>query len=255
MKLLLFFFTSFILFHDTFAQTEFSISVKDTLTYQFQSENNTYKLNVGSVNYDQKPIEYNFYLTNNSDNPLFISRAFWGEPSIGPSFNNDTIVKGQSGLFKYTLYETKRVGRIPKTVNVETNQGFFSINFFGNILPPEIFIDNAKKIDTITLGDTLITEFKVYNKSDIDSLTIENIQIEMNTIVIHNKDEIKNYENLILPNTYRTFKVLYIPYKNGVNSSKITISLSNSNDENQSQWSWRTVEHNIFATVKEPKEN
>ncbi|MFN5984556.1 MAG: hypothetical protein ACK479_13900, partial [Fluviicola sp.] len=118
-----------------------------------------------------------------------------------------------------------------------------------------IFIDNAKKIDTITLGDTLITEFKVYNKSDIDSLTIENIQIEMNTIVIHNKDEIKNYENLILPNTFRTFKVLYIPYKNGVNSSKITISLSNSNDENQSQWSWRTVEHNIFATVKEPKEN
>ena len=251
-QLLIIILTTF-LFADSFSQTKFSISVKDTLKYQFQFENYSYKVNIGSVNYGQQPTSYNFYITNNSDTPLVITQAYWAEPILAPTYKQDPIAKGRTGLIKYTLLETKRGGPFSKTGTVQTNLGTFSINFTGQNLPPFIYLDKPIKIDTIALGDTISSEFKIYNKSDTSSLTIENIQSDWKTIITYDTDEVKKYENIIPPNSYRTFKVLFIPYKIGTCSSKINIKLSDNSEKNQTQWNWKTVEYNIFATVRQPK--
>ena len=236
---------------ESFSQTVFSISVKDTLKYQFKSEN--YSVNIGSVNFGQPPIEYNFYITNNSETALIIDRAYWAEPTLCPKYNHVPITKGQSGLITYKLLETRRPGPFSKTGTVNTNLGTFTINFTGQNLPEYIYLDKPIKIDTIALGDTISSEFKIYNQSDTSSLTIENIQCDWKTIITFNDDEVRKTENIIPPNSYRTFKVLFIPYKIGICSSKINIKLSNNCEINQRQWNWTTVEYNIYATVRQPK--
>jgi len=252
-QLLIIILTTFLL-ANSFAQTAFSISVKDTLKYQFQNANYSYKVDIGSVNYGQRHIDYNFYFTNNSDTPLVITQAYWAEPMLGPTYKQDPITKGQTGLIKYTLLETKRVGSFSKTGLVQTNLGIFNINFFGKNLPPNIYLDRPIKIDTIALGDTISSEFKIYNKSDTSSLQIDNIQTDWKTIITYDKDKIKKNENIIPPNSYRTFKVLFVPYKTGDCFSKIIIKLSNSCEKNSTDCYRRTeVEHNIFATVRKPK--
>lgn len=241
------------LFTHSFAQKEFSISVNDSLKYQFHNEDYSYKVNIGSINYGQRPKAYNFYITNNSDTPLVINHANWAEPILAPSYDRTPIFKGQTGLLKYTLLETRRPGAFSKTGTVETNQGTFNINFTGYNLPSTIYLDNPMKIDTIELGDTICSVFKIYNKSDTSSLKIEHIQSDWKTIISYDQDEVNKYENLIPPDSYRTFNVFFIPYQVGVCSSKISIKLSENSEKNSGQWTWKTVEYKIFATVSQPK--
>ena len=219
-------------------QDNFSISVKDTLKYQCPMINlNKIVVDIGSVNFGQRNTDYNFFLTNNSDTALIITNAYWAEPILGPTFKQTPIFKGQTGSFKYTLRETRRVGPFSKRGTVQTNFRSFEIVFKGKNLPPNIYIDKPVKIDTITLGDKIISEFKIYNRSDSSSLTIENIHTDTTTTITYQ-------QNVITPNSYWTFKAVSKPNSVGTYSSKIIITINGTE-----------VEHDIFATVQRKKRN
>lgn len=250
-QLILFIFMAF-LFIDSFAQLGFSLSVDDTLIYQFQNEGNLAKLNIGTINYGQRPTDYSFYITNTSDTPLVINQANWAEPILAPTFNQSPILKGQTGLIKYRLLETRRPGPFSKTATVNTNLGSFYIMFTGYNLPSNIYLDNLIQFDTVALGDKIYAEFKIYNKSDTSSLKIESIQCDWKTSISYDDDEVKKYENIIPPNSYRTFKVVFIPYQIGICSSKINIKLSEIGEKYNSQWNWKTVDYKIFTKVRKP---
>lgn len=251
-QLIIFIFMAF-LFTDSFAQLGFSISVDDTLKYQFQNEGNIVKLNIGTINYGQRPTDFNFYITNNSDTPLVINHANWAEPILAPTFNQSPIFKGQTGLIKYRLLETRRPGPFSKTATVKTNLGTFYIMFTGYNLPSTIYLDNLIQFDTVALGEKIYAEFKIYNKSDTSSLKIESVQCDWKTSISYDDDEVNKNENLIPPNSYRTFKVLFIPYQIGICSSKINITVSENSNTHISKWGERNVVYKIFATVIKPK--
>jgi hypothetical protein len=229
-------------------QENFSISTKDTLKYQFQNISNNkalyknFKVDIGSINYGQPLIHYDFYLTNNSDTPLVIQHAYWAEPSFSPNYSINPIAKGETGLLTYSLKDTKKQGVFSKTGTVITNLGNFNINFKGVNLPPDIFINHPIKIDTIKLGEKITSEFKIHNKSETQALIIEDLQINLKTLINYDNDEVNKYQNTIPPNSYRTFKASFFPDTVGDSSSKINIKINGI-----------TVEHLIFATVQQLK--
>jgi hypothetical protein len=238
------------LFSDSFAQVGYSLSVSDTLQYQFQADEYAYNVFIGSINYGQRPIDYTFYVRNNSDTPLVIKQANWAEPILAPSYSKEPILKGQTGVIKYTLLETRRPGPFSKSASVETNQGRFHINFIGTNLPPSLYIDTPLKIDSVALGDTLSYEYKIYNTSDSTSFKIESIQSGWKTLISYDQDEVRKYENTLPPHSYRTVKVLFVPYQIGVCSSKIIIKLSDIGEKMKREYNWKTIEHKLFTNVR-----
>ncbi|MBI3236027.1 MAG: hypothetical protein HYZ42_18660 [Bacteroidetes bacterium] len=231
------------------AQDRFSISVHDTLKHQFKGYGSSFSVKVGTVNLGQPSIDYGFYITNHSDTPLIITNASWAELLLAPYYQSEPIVKGQIGLIKYRLMETRNRtgGHYAKTGHVETNLGDLNIRFLGINLPDDIYIDRPMIIDTVELGDTMISEFSIYNKSDTSSLTIDTIIYEPNTIVEYDNNEKKNTKIIIPTHSYKYFKVLYIPNQTGNSNSNISLII------NDPYCCEVDVEYNIYATVLKRK--
>lgn len=77
-------------------------------------------------------IEIPVRITNNSDTPLIITRAYWGEPYIAPNFTKEPILKGDTTSGYYMLHcNNSYPSRFTKVAQVQTNQCSFSFTFKG----------------------------------------------------------------------------------------------------------------------------
>ncbi len=231
-------------------QKGFSILVDDTLKFQTKITSSFQKDSASGRTYGSVYIEvetgtlnantltnYDFHLLNNDDDPLIITQAWWGEPNFSPTYNkNEPIKKGQSGLLRYTCHTLDRIGQFEKVARVETDFGQIMIRFKGNTIPASMGLDKRFKLETITLGNKIKAEFKIYNKAD-SALKIDSIIIDQYTSLIPEKDKLAS--DSIAPHFYHTFKIEYTPDKIGDLTSKVIVMVSG-----------RKTEFDIYATVK-----
>lgn len=241
----------------SFSQGSVSVTTDDSMRFRVKIEKYWHKENdkviyayndkfitvdLGSVS-NEDVHKVNFYFTNLSDTDLVFSWVGWGEPNFEPESSPKVpISKGQKTQITYKRRDHKYPGIFNKTARITTNLGQFFISFNGYTLPENIYLDHNEVHKTIYFGDTIFSEFKIYNKSDT-VLKIESIKNDWKNFVSCEKDELVKYDNVISPKSYRTFKVKTIPLKVGDNKSKVTITINDT-----------PVEFDIFATVKAPEE-
>lgn len=89
----------------------------------------------GTIEYDSDPIR-KVRFTNVGTEPLVIESARASCGCTVPTFKREPIAPGESSEME-VRYDTKRVGRISKTVTVKTNDeiGEYRLQVIGDILP------------------------------------------------------------------------------------------------------------------------
>ena len=246
----------------------FTVTPIGITAYRCKVENNGISVNVGTINYEEDRIKYKFNIENMSEEPLVIKRAYWAEPVFGPVYNSDTIFKGQRQLFEYYLSETHRPGHIYKTGYISTNHGDFSIHFKGVNLPPQIFLNKTEHIDSISLGDsilskfriynynvdqmnsTIVSQFPMYNMADvIDTFVIRKVVSDDNTTVRCDSIDSGIIGSFIASGSYREFKVCFLPNKSGKVYSKIVITIENINYQKNNWGRFWDIEYYIFTEI------
>lgn len=89
----------------------------------------------GTIANDSDPVRYAKF-TNTGTDPLVIKNARGSCGCTVPTWPKEAIAPGQSSTMEIR-YDTKRTGRISKTVTVSTNEGVdHQLQVIGEVMPP-----------------------------------------------------------------------------------------------------------------------
>ncbi len=125
----------------SFAQTsKAKISAKTKIGVAAQAEGPAISFEKTTINYGK--IQKNadpyriFKFTNTGSEALIIKNAKGSCGCTVPTYSKEPIAPGKSGEIK-VRYDTKRVGKINKSVTLQTNAGVKILKITGEVLKPE----------------------------------------------------------------------------------------------------------------------
>lgn len=243
---------------------DFTIKVNDTLKCQIVSNDSLLHfdnkqnfapaliIDLGTINSSETK-DYDFYITNHSDSSLYIAQNYWIEPQFSPIYDKSQIKIPQNGTSKFTwrCNALRRTGRFEKQGEIILSQCRIYIKFKGNYSPPGLVIKNSPAVKTGFINERVTSEFYLYNNIKYDDWgkEVDRVDIKINSIKTDKNIKIEYAKNDTLTNTiksdsFKVFKVSFIPDRIGKSVSKVTLYIMGCK-----------VEYILYVTTKaRPKE-
>jgi|GEM_PF-6651345 len=242
---------------------DFTIKVNDTLMFQINSNDSllhftdrqnfqpSIAVNVGNLNFRENKT-FDFYITNHSDSALIIGDNYWMEPLVQPVYNHSIrrILKGETFKFTWILHTLERTGPFSKSGKMNIYPVPINLSFKGSVLPPNLFIFPHTTLKNGFVNEKIVSEFKVFNKPANMHMPLGNNIVEYDDLKIDSvganhpgvKIEYDHQTNMIAPDTFKIFKVIYTPDKAGKSTVVVSLYING-----------KKTEHKIYSNVRPRK--